>query len=91
MSREDVKLAALLFGWKLTADVPSESENVRRLAFTRKGVALTVWYDVDTVLTVMTHPKLGKTRLRRKNVTPEEMEDIFKNPRLHTRKGYLVK
>lgn len=44
-----------------------------------------------TVATCINHPKQGKTQLFRKNVSFDELDKIFKNPRVHTGKGYQTK
>ena len=41
-----------------------------------------------TVATCISHPKKGKTQLFRKNVSEKLLAKIFKNPRIHTHKGY---
>jgi hypothetical protein len=44
--------------------------------------------DYLTVGTYINHPKLGRNQLFRKYCTPQEVESIFQNPRIHTGKGY---
>ena len=44
-----------------------------------------------SVTTYLNHPKKGKGQLYRKNVSPPELGKIFKNPRIHTGKGYYEK
>ena len=44
-----------------------------------------------TVQTSLKHPKQGKTQLNRKNIGIKQLEEIFKNPRIHTGKGYYRK
>ena len=50
--------------------------------------------DVDCekgqVVTSLHHPKSGKTRLSRDVVSYEEIEEILKNPRVHTYRGKTV-
>ncbi len=41
-----------------------------------------------TVGTYLNHPKQGRSQLFRKFVTDKEMQAIFKNPRVHSGKGY---
>ena len=47
-----------------------------------------VYYTTGTVATCLTHPISGKTQLFRRNVTLEELSQIFLNPRTHTGRGY---
>jgi len=44
-----------------------------------------------TVATCVNHPKKGKTQMFRRNVGEKLMNKIFKNPRVHTDKGYQTK
>lgn len=44
-----------------------------------------------SVTTYINHPKKGKGQLYRKNVSVKELQGIFKNPRIHTNKGYYKK
>lgn len=44
-----------------------------------------------TVSTSLTHPRQGKTQLYRRNVDMTLLSRIFKNPRIHTDRGYQVK
>lgn len=46
---------------------------------------------IFTVQTAISHPTKGKTQLNRRDVTLMQLKDIFKNPRIHTRKGYYQK
>lgn len=41
-----------------------------------------------TVGTYLFHPKQGKTQLFRRCVSDKELQQIFKNPRVHSGKGY---
>lgn len=50
-----------------------------------------VWFTKMTVGTYLNHPRQGKTQLFRKNVSLELLDEIFKNPRIHTGKGYQTK
>lgn len=47
-----------------------------------------VWYTKMTVGTIITHPTKGRGQLFRKHVSKGLLEDIFKNPRVHTGEGY---
>ncbi len=52
---------------------------------------INVYLTKMTVGTYLTHPKKGKTQLFRKNVGLKLLGKIFKNPRIHTKKGYATK
>jgi hypothetical protein len=47
-----------------------------------------IYYTTRTVGTCITHPVLGKTQLFRRKVGYAMLQDIFRNPRIHTDKGY---
>lgn len=47
-----------------------------------------VYFTTGTVSTALYHPKSGKTQLHRREIYHDELEQIFKNPRRHTGKGY---
>jgi len=61
------------------------------LSFGQDGTRINVYYTKMTVATSLMHPKKGKTQLYRKMVNQIELEKIFKNPRLHTERGYYTK
>lgn len=62
---------------------------------TEKTMGVNVYWnsknDLFTVQTWMNHPKKGKTQLNRKDVSIGLLGEIFKNPRIHTKKGYYLK
>ncbi|KAJ1428053.1 hypothetical protein B484DRAFT_329735, partial [Ochromonadaceae sp. CCMP2298] len=47
-----------------------------------------VYYTTGTIGTAIDHPVMGKTQLFRRNVTRNDLDRIFANPRAHTGKGY---
>ena len=47
-----------------------------------------VYYTTWTVGTCVNHPVIGKSQLFRRNVSVENLEKIFANPRVHTGLGY---
>ena len=62
------------------------------LIFKNKNQTINVWYSKMTVGTAIKHPKHENRRqLYRRNVTFEELNSIFANPRVHTDKGYFQK
>lgn len=44
-----------------------------------------------TVGTALSHPTKGKTQLFRRKLTCKDVEEILRNPRKHTGKGYYRK
>lgn len=44
--------------------------------------------DLYTLATALNHPTKGKTQLFRKFIDTKELEEVLKNPRIHTQKGY---
>lgn len=54
----------------------------------RGKVKMNVYLTTLTIQTSMNHPKKGKTQLNRKKLTQNELKTVFKNPRVHTKKGY---
>ena len=54
-----------------------------------KGTSrLNFWLTTGTVGSYLEHPAQGKTQLFRRQVTMEEAEQLFANPRQHTGRGY---
>ena len=62
--------------------------NTYMLSFGKVNDRINVYYSRMTVGTCLDHPQKGKTQLYRKRVDQELLEKIFKNPRIHTNKGY---
>lgn len=58
------------------------------ISFKKEEARINIYYSTMTIGTCIRHPKKGKTQLFRRNVTLSELEKIFKNPRIHTTKGY---
>jgi hypothetical protein len=54
----------------------------------RKNDKMNVYLSTMTIQTCMNHPSKGNTQLNRRNLSPEQMEQLFINPRVHTGKGY---
>lgn len=61
------------------------------LIFKKEDVQINVYYTTLSVVTILKHPIKGKTQLTRRSVSFTLLEDIFKNPRVHTGKGYYRK
>ncbi|MCP4974610.1 MAG: hypothetical protein GY931_00485 [Maribacter sp.] len=73
--------------WKLLCI----QDNIGMISFTKEGARINIYTTKMTVATCLNHPKQGKTQMYRKNVSNEELGKIFKNPRVHTGKGYKNK
>ena len=46
------------------------------------------WPTTKTIATYLQHPTQGRTQLFRRELSNDEVAEIFKNPRKHTGKGY---
>lgn len=86
---------ALKHGWGLL-DV---QENIKMVRFMKAASGdvqkVNIYYggkggkrNLYTVATALNHPTRGKTQLFRKHITEQELEQILRNPRQHTDKGY---
>lgn len=62
--------------------------NDSMLSFKKNDNRINVYYTTGTVATCLNHPKRGKTQLFRRNVGAGMLERIFRDPRIHTGKGY---
>lgn len=47
-------------------------------------VRINIYYSKGTVGTAMRHPKYGHGQLFRRNISHDQLEEIFKNPRVHS-------
>jgi len=87
--RRILKLAKLN-DWSIV----SHSLYDHRLTFYRgdDDVTMHVWYGrVNKIVTQMNHTKHGETDLMRRELSGEEEEKIFRNPRYHSHKGEYLK
>lgn len=66
-------------------------ENQGMVSYTSGICRINIYLSKMTVATCLDHPKQGKTQMFRRNVTFAELDKIFKNPRVHTNKGYTQK
>ena len=69
------------------------NERSKVISFTKPGekihcVKINVYYTTGTVGTCVDHPVQGRTQLFRRNVDLEQLRMIFRNPHVHTGKGY---
>jgi hypothetical protein len=60
------------------------------ISFRKKSgsTRINVYYTTQTVSTCLSHPVRGKTQLCSRNVTLEQLDLIFQDPRHHSGKGY---
>lgn len=82
--RDDILRLAESHGYALE----QEQDQIKLLIFVNASTQINVYYTKMTVATCLKHPKRGATQLFRRCVTMNELERLFKNPRLHTGKGY---
>ncbi len=79
-----IQAIAKKYGWREI----DHQVNTYMLSFGNVNDRINVYYSKMTVGTCLDHPKKGKTQLYRKKVGQLLLEKIFKNPRVHTSKGY---
>jgi hypothetical protein len=65
-------------------------QNPPLISFSKGDIRINVYHTTMSVGTCLKHPKKGKTQLFRKNVSMKQLEVLFKNPRVHTGKGYYA-
>lgn len=82
-----VREIAFRHGWEY---IGCNEENFM-VSFTQEGKRINVWLTTLTVATAMNHPTKGKTQLYRKDLSYHQLEKVFGNPRVHTKKGYYKK
>ena len=71
-------------GWKLE----KRQHDISMLIYARAGTQVNVYTTTMTVATSLYHPVQGKTQLFRRRVSHELLDQVFRNPRVHTDKGY---
>jgi len=84
---EDIKNTAERHGWEFL----TYQKDIYMLSFSKEDMRINVYVTKMTVATCIDHPKQGKTQMFRKNVNKFMLNRIFKNPRIHTDKGYQKK
>ena len=77
--------------WKHKFATIVNNNNPHMISFRKGDTRINVYPSKMTVATCLKHPRKGKTQLFRRNVDNQLLEEIFKNPRIHTRKGYREK
>lgn len=75
------------YGWSNELVFPQN----KMLSLFKKDMRINVFYTTLTVATCLNHPRHGRTQLFRKNVSPKELIEIFKNPRVHIGRGFYTK
>ena len=84
-----VEKLGISHGWKISTHVKKSNNGM--IAMEKEEVRINIWPSTCMVGTYLLHPQQGKTQLYRGRNTYEELEQIFKNPRTHTSKGYKTK
>lgn len=79
------------FAFELGWEEIDHQEKIKMVSFRKKGTRINIYYGTGTVGTCLAHPKKGKTQLFRRHCSLYEIVEIFKNPRIHTKKGYRQK
>lgn len=82
-----IMLYALNNGWRCVGCYGASYHVI----FERGKQKMNVYLTTLTIQTALKHPKSGRTQLNRKGLSLMEIEQVFKNPRTHTGKGYHVK
>lgn len=91
MTPELLKTLAEKYEWKLHC-LQNEIGMISFVKiFNGDKARINIYMTKMTVATCINHPKKGKTQLFRKKVNLALMEKIFKNPRVHTKKGFRFK
>jgi hypothetical protein len=81
---EQIKALAAKHNWR---QIDLQEVNMM-ISFARAGVRMNVWWTRMTVATCLLHRKQGNSQLFRRDVSMDDIERIFINPRVHTGKGY---
>lgn len=85
-----LKRLAESHGWKLYSNQPEISLLIFRKDSDFGIQQVNVYWSKMTVATTVNHPK-GRKQLFRRHCTEKEIANIFKNPRIHTGKGYFTR
>ncbi len=87
----DVSTMAESHGWNLIDNQQSIGMCSYSKTICGAKARINIYRSKMTVTTYIHHHKTGKNQLFRKKVSPELLDKIFKNPRIHTDKGYRRK
>mmetsp|Transcript_31756 Transcript_31756/g.53564 ORF Transcript_31756/g.53564 Transcript_31756/m.53564 type:complete len:250 (+) Transcript_31756:75-824(+) len=86
LNEKDLDELAESNGWtKMKTKV---SANQGMVAYKKGNNRLNFWLTTGTCSSSLQHPTQGKTQLFRRQINITEADEIFKNPRKHTGKGY---
>ena len=88
LNESELDYSAETRGWDKIYGLPASPPMA---SYRREGVRLNFWLTSGTVGSYLEHPRQGKTQLFRRDVTMEEANDVFNNPRKHTGRGYHTK
>jgi hypothetical protein len=80
--KELLRLYANFYGWR---ELPGDDNT---LTFTRGSCILNAIIPTLSILTTLNHKKRGRKTLERHGLDFDTIKGIFKNPRVHTGKGY---
>lgn len=80
-----IKKAAIKNGWEFRGENPNKG--VFSFFSEKDKCFLDIWYRSMKAVTCMNHPKAGNSILLRENLGILDVENIFANPRHHTKKG----
>jgi len=91
LEKKKIKHLAKKYGWKRILNGGHESILVFDRMVEGKREELAVYPNAKkvnvTVETIIIHPRMGKTKLVRKDINRIVLEKIFQNPRYHTGRG----
>jgi hypothetical protein len=64
---------------------------IAMVSFVKGDSRINVYYSRMTVATVVDHPRFGRNQMFRKNVPLAVLEEIFRNPRIHSLEHYGIR
>lgn len=81
---------AKLHGWQKLEEV-NDNNGIQIMKFKRGGAFIYYYLRTKVIRTVMFHnKKKGNSILERRNLFLDQLEEVFKNPRVHTGKGKIL-
>eukprot|EP01084_Bolivina_argentea_P148515 259622_1 len=66
------------------------TKNSKMVSYKKNDNRINVYHTTGTVTTCIDHPSKGKTQLHRRQISDDQLNKIFNNPRKHTNKGYYT-
>lgn len=85
LNESDLDRLAATYGYH---KVDTSSSTAPMASYRRGSCRLNFWLTTGTVGSYLVHPKKGKSQLFRNKVDHSQADAIFKDPRIHTGKGY---